>query len=288
MSASKVVLVTGCSSGVGLSLAVQLARSGHRVYASLRDVSKSAELKAASEAAGVAVEIIALDVTEDKSVEDGVASVLQKEGKIDILVNNAGAALFRPTEQASMKEIQQCFETNFFGSVRVTKAVLPHMRKAKSGRIINVSSVGGLIGQPFNDIYCAAKFALDGWSESLAATLIDYNVHVVVVNPGGISSAFAQNAMKVLAHGGGPVQNEDYKPTFDAYMKNRTERIKTPGIFQTSEQVASVIQEAIEAPKPHFRYITSEWARRFVALKVADDEDGDKLIAKTRSEVLGL
>jgi len=265
-----------------------LAKSGHKVYASMRDVSKATELQAAAQAASVSIEVISLDVTEDKSVDEGIAAVLKKEGKLDVLVNNAGAALFRPTEQASMKEVQQCFDTNFFGAVRVTKAVLPHMRTAKSGRIINISSVGGLIGQPFNDIYCAAKFALDGWSESLAATLVDYNVHVCVVNPGGISSAFTQNAMKVLAQGGGPVQNEDYKLTFDAYMANRAERMKTPGIFQTSEQVAAVIKEAIDAPKPHFRYVTSEWARNFVSFKITNDEHGDELIAKTRREVLGL
>eukprot|EP00656_Telonema_subtile_P011377 TRINITY_DN15612_c0_g1_i1.p1 TRINITY_DN15612_c0_g1~~TRINITY_DN15612_c0_g1_i1.p1 ORF type:complete len:247 (-),score=60.16 TRINITY_DN15612_c0_g1_i1:52-792(-) len=197
MAALPVALITGTNSGVGLALAVKLA-ANHRVFAGMRGVTeaKRADLDAATTAANVQenVTVLELDVCSDASVQSAVESMLeQTEGRCDILVNNAGYSVVGSVEMVSMEDATAQFDTNFFGVIRCQKAVLPAMRQQKSGKIINVSSVGGVWGQPFNDVYCASKFALEGMSESQAALFRTFGVRVTCVQPGAIKTAFVTN-----------------------------------------------------------------------------------------------
>ena len=162
----KVIVITGTSTGLGLALAVQLAARGHRVYATMRNLDKRTALDAAAAAAGVSLNVSRLDVQDAASVDTAIGAILAAEGHIDTLINNAGGGFVRATEQASEAQIAQVLDLNLMGTIRCTKAVLPAMRKARSGHVINISSVGGLVGQPFNEIYCAAKFAVEGYTES--------------------------------------------------------------------------------------------------------------------------
>lgn len=156
----KVILVTGTSSGLGIDIAIQLAAQGHKIFATMRNTDKKIALLEAAEKAQVSLPIKQLDVQNTDSVQRCVEQIIEQEGRIDVLINNAGAGFVRTTEQATEEEIEWVMDVNFKGVVRCIKAVLPHMRQARSGHVINISSVGGLIGQPFNEFYCAAKFAV--------------------------------------------------------------------------------------------------------------------------------
>ena len=155
----KVIIVTGTSSGLGLSLAIKLAKEGHCVYATMRHLTKQTTLVDAAKAHAVSLHIKQLDVQDTASVKQCISEIIKEQGRIDCLINNAGMGFIKSTEQATEAEIQQIMDINFMGVVRCIKEVLPHMRKAKHGHIINISSVGGLVGQPLNEIYCASKFA---------------------------------------------------------------------------------------------------------------------------------
>ncbi len=181
---TSVAVITGTSSGFGLLAAIELARRGLRVFASMRDLGKSATLDAAAREAGVGLEKIALDVTSESSIAAAVREVHDRAGRLDVLVNNAGFGMGGAFEDLSMAELREQFETNFFGTCAVTKAVLPGMRERKSGRVVNVSSISGLVGAPGTSAYCASKFALEGWSESLRHELRPFGVRIVLVEPG--------------------------------------------------------------------------------------------------------
>jgi len=182
----RVVLITGCSSGIGLDTAVAAAGVGFRVVATMRDPDKGdALLKAASEV-GVAVDVRRLDVTDTASIDACLAEVVSQYGRLDAVVNNAGGAnSFATVETATMAEYRANLEVNFFGVVAVTRAALPHLR-ASAGRVVTVGSTRGLIGQPFNEGYSAAKFAVEGFFESLAPTVAEFGVSVVIVEPGPV------------------------------------------------------------------------------------------------------
>jgi len=158
----KVVLITGTSTGLGLATSILFAKKGFKVYATMRNLAKKDLLLEAAKNANVEVQIEQLDVTDMSSINTCVEKIIETEGQIDMLINNAGAGFVRTTEQATEEEILWVTDVNYHGVVRCTKAVIPYMRKARSGHIINITSVGGLVGQPFNELYCAAKFAVDG------------------------------------------------------------------------------------------------------------------------------
>ncbi len=285
---SKIVLITGTSSGVGLSTAVLLAKKGYKVYASMRDISKKDGLLKEASAANVSVEVIQLDVQNMEEVKSSVKSIIEKEDRIDILVNNAGAGFVGTVEQADMAEIENTMDVNFYGPIRCIKAVLPYMRAQKSGHIINISSVGGLVGQPLNEIYCAAKFALEGLTESIAIYLKPYfGVNISLIEPGGITTEFANNVFNYIEEKGG-LQKGDYEPVIDDYMNYRatfTDEMKAKA-FQTGEDVAEVILKCIEDESPALRYLSSENAAKFTYLKSGLDPDGSKLQSIIRKNIL--
>ncbi len=194
---ARVVVITGASSGFGLLASVELARRGLRVFASMRDVGKAGALADAARAAGVTVETIALDVTRADSIAAAVAEVRARAGRIDVLVNNAGIALGGFLEDVDMDELREQFETNFFGLVAMTKAVVPDMRARRSGRIINISSISGRLANPGTSSYCASKFAVEGLSESLRLELLPFGVHVVLVEPGSFKTDIFEKNRRV-------------------------------------------------------------------------------------------
>jgi NAD(P)-dependent dehydrogenase (short-subunit alcohol dehydrogenase family) len=273
---SKVVLITGTSSGLGISLSVKAAQAGHKVYATMRNLSKRSTLDEAAKQAGVSLNILPLDVQENETVTAAVDKITGQEGRIDTLINNAGAGFVRTTEQANLDEVNWVMDVNFTGVVRCTKAVMPHMRKARSGHIINISSVGGLVGQPFNEIYCAAKFAVEGYTESLASYVTpNFGIHFTSIEPGGIESDFAANVMKQVASSGGMLEDE-YLPILQRYIGGARDRQGGGDIYQTCDQVADVIMQSVESEDPPIRARTSKWGEDFTRLKTELDPTGKK------------
>ncbi|RVW02097.1 SDR family NAD(P)-dependent oxidoreductase [Rhodococcus xishaensis] len=256
---SKTVLITGTSSGIGLATAVAAAQSGWHVVATMRDTTKATALLAAAEQAGVSVDVRALDVTDPASVAECLAGL----DRLDALVNNAGAGHLGTLEQESLDDVRAVMEVNFFGVLTVTKAALPLLRVSK-GRVVTVTSVGGVVGQPFNEAYCAAKFAVEGFMESLAPVAATVGVAISVVEPGAVASEFVSNVgvIDAVIEQAGP-----YAPALTAYLAH------TSGVFanaQTPQDVAGQLVEVLAAERPAFRVLTSDAARAFAGVKLAD------------------
>jgi NAD(P)-dependent dehydrogenase (short-subunit alcohol dehydrogenase family) len=186
----KIAVLTGSSSGFGLLTSVELAKAGFRVIATMRDVSRRERLEKAAAAAGVSdkIDVRALDVTNFDAMPDFVDGVVRDYGRIDVLVNNAGFAVAGFAEDIQLEELRQQFETNFFGAVAMTKAVLPTMRRQHSGHIIQISSIAGLHGSVTVSSYSASKHALEGWSESLRLEVNSLGIKVVLVEPGAFQT----------------------------------------------------------------------------------------------------
>ena len=284
------ILITGASSGLGVSLAVMSAKAGLKVYATMRDIDKQEALIAAASDAGVSLNVLQLDVTDTHSIAQCVDTIINNDGKIDVLINNAGAGFVRTTEQATEQDIQWVMDVNFMGVVRCTKAVLPHMRAASAGRIINISSIGGLVGQPFNEIYCAAKFAVEGYTESLACYVGPaFGIHFTAIEPGGISSEFARNVMSHMAATGG-ILDDPYKPILEKYLGTARARAANPGepaMYQTPDEVSAIIMDCLHSDVPPVRMRTSEWSNKFCHLKTQADPDGKKLQSEVIESMLG-
>ena len=277
---ARVALITGTSSGIGLDTAIQLAQAGFHTVATLRDTAKAGALQERARAAGVSLEVRALDVQSDASVSTCVKEVLERHGHIDVLVNNAGAGFLGTMEQTSMEALRQVMEVNFFGVWRMTQAVFPAMRAAKSGRIITVTSVGGLLGQPFNDAYCAAKFACEGFLESLAPVAKRLGIHLSNIEPGPVNTEFV-NSVKAKLSGQPSPGDELYQPMLASYMAGSANVYK---MAQTGEDIAKVIIEAATTPTPHFRYATSELVRGLGSRKYTD-LTGDSIVTMMGSRL---
>lgn len=285
---SKVILITGASTGIGFETALLLAGEGHRVYASMRNPEAGNLLSKEAEKRNVSVTILRLDVQDELSISNCISKILESEKTIDILINNAGSGFIRTMEQATMEEIHQVMDVNFYGVIRCSKAVLPLMRKQNSGHIINISSVGGLVGQPINEIYCAAKFALEGLTESIASYMKPYfGINVSLIEPGGVITEFANSLTKYFESTGG-VKDDDYKPVVQTYMDYRatfTDEVKER-VFQKPDQIAAVILKCINDPEPKLRYLTSEAAAAFTKLKSGLDPDGEGIKSQVRKGIL--
>ncbi|MEU1231844.1 SDR family NAD(P)-dependent oxidoreductase [Streptomyces sp. NPDC005828] len=278
MASEKTVLITGTSSGIGLAAAVAAAQAGWTAIATMRDTGKAeALLKAAAEhAVADRIQIKRLDVADADSIAACLDEVIAEHGRLDALVNNAGAARVGTIEQMSLDDVRATMEVNFFGVVSTTRAALPHLR-ASRGRVITVTSVGGAVGQPFNEAYCAAKFAVEGFMQSLAPVADTVGVDVTVVEPGAVASEFVSNLgldVPALLAAAGP-----YAPALQAYIA-RTQ--KSFGNAQTPFEAAAPIIEALTADRPPFRVQTSDWAREFVGTTLTD-LDGSAVQTLTRA-----
>ncbi|WLR42046.1 SDR family oxidoreductase [Bacillus carboniphilus] len=268
----QIALITGTSTGLGFALTEKLAKEGWKVYATMRNVQKGTDvLNLKNE--GLDIELLQLDVQSQQSIDEAVNTIINQEGQIDLLINNAGIGFIKNTEQATEEEVQNVFDINTFGQIRCTKAVLPFMREKKAGRIVSVSSVGGLVGQPLNEIYCASKFALEGYYESLATYVTPYfGVEFMIVEPGGISSEFTTNILsKVESEGGLP--KDDYAPVLNDYLGSREGR-NNDGVFQTPEEVAGVVLEQLNKDQLSLRVRTSPWAEELCNYKTSTDPTG--------------
>jgi NAD(P)-dependent dehydrogenase (short-subunit alcohol dehydrogenase family) len=269
-----VALVTGTSSGMGLHTAVELARRGHAVVATMRDTGRSTALTDAAAEAGVEVDVRGLDVTDHEGARACVDAVLADHGRIDVLVNNAGRGAVATAEQLSLDEIRDQLEVNYLGPVALTKLVLPHMRSAGSGTVLTVTSVGGAVGQPFADAYCGAKFAVEGFMQSLAVVMLAHGVHVSVIEPAAVGSAFVANAARPASDPADP-----YAAQLDAYLA------RSAGAFanaQSSRDASVSIADAATSAEHRFRWQTSEGATAFVGMSLADT-DGSRVLGVTRS-----
>ncbi|MBL1075215.1 SDR family NAD(P)-dependent oxidoreductase [Nocardia sp. 2] len=254
----RVVLITGTSTGIGLAVAAAAVAAGYRTVATLRNPARGEAVRATG------ADVRQLDVTDPKSVADCVSGVVADYGRLDAVINNAGASVLGTVENLDMSDIRRALEVNFFGVVEVTRTAMPHLR-ASGGRVVTVTSVGGVVGQPFNEAYCAAKFAVEGFMESLAPVAATVGVGVAVVEPGAVTTEFVANAgidpARAIAEAG------PYAPALRAYI-DRTLGAYTAG--QTAEDVAAVIMRALTAEPIVFRWQTSDWARDFVGAKLGD------------------
>jgi NAD(P)-dependent dehydrogenase (short-subunit alcohol dehydrogenase family) len=288
----KTILVTGASSGLGMAIAVMAAKAGHLVIATMRNLDKRAGLDAAAAHAGIDLAVMALDVQDTASVNACLAGVMADYGRIDVLIANAGMGFVRTTEQATEADIAGVMDVNFMGVVRCVKAVLPHMRAARAGHVIAISSVGGLVGQPFNEVYCASKFAVEGYIESLASYAGPaFGIGFTVVEPGGIVSDFAKSALQHYTATGGMIE-DDYLPLIQKYLGGQAARVASAtaageAIYQTADQVAAVVLGCIGASPVPVRLRTSGWATAFCGLKTGLDPDGTKLQAQVVAQMLG-
>ena len=273
MSAPLAVLITGCSSGIGRATALEAARRGHRVYASARDRAGLEELAGLS-----GMGALPLDVTDPESIRRAVEAASARTGRIDALVNNAGYAQYGSAEDISPEEWRRQFDVNFFGAVEVTRAVLPAMRKASAGTIVNVSSVAGKIAIPFSAPYSASKHALEAFSDALRVEVAPFGIRVVVVEPGPISSRYMERARKEVAR-----MIESPGP-YSAFYKDAERAMETD--FQAGvlppETVARVIVDAIESPRPKTRYRVGKMAKIFIPLRrLLSDRSFDRRMKKT-------
>ncbi|MFE3548585.1 SDR family oxidoreductase [Streptomyces kronopolitis] len=271
----KVVLVTGTSSGIGLAAAVAAAQAGWQVVATLRDPSRAGALRTAAAEAGVELDVRQLDVTDEASVATAISGVLADHGRLDAVINNAGAGHLGTLENESVDEVRTVMEVNFFGVLHVSKAALPHLR-ATGGRLITVTSVGGVVGQPFNEAYCAAKFAVEGYMESLAPVAAATGVSVSVVEPGAVATEFVNNIgldIQAEVDAAGP-----YAKPLQAYLERTTAQFLNGA--QTPAEAAETVLEALTADRPAFRLQTSDWARGFTGTKLTD-LDGSAVVGLT-------
>ena len=274
----KVVLITGTSTGLGLKTSLAFAKKGYKVYATMRNLEKSDILEKEAKEQNADIIIKQLDVSDPVSIKQCVDEIVEKEGKIDILINNAGAGFIRASEQASDEELFKVTDVNYFGVVRCTNAVLPVMRAHKSGHIINVCSVGGLVGQAFNELYCAAKFAVEGYTEAMASYITPlFGIKFTILEPGGIPTEFANNVKKIVK----PIGPHDavYDPIFTDFINKRQKMLRDlkDTIYQPAEVVAEKIIECVEMENPPLRTRTSPWSNEFCELKTNADPDGLKL-----------
>ena len=238
MSQEKVALVTGVSSGIGRAIAGLLPRAGFRVFGTARG---NGVVKRGLED----VELVHVDVRDEKSVHSGVETVLEKAGRIDALINNAGYTLIGSLEETTIDEAKQLFETNFFGVLRMTQAVLRAMREQLSGRVINIGSVVGFVPAPYQGIYCASKHALEGYSESLDHEVRQFGIRVSVIEPSFTRTNIAQNGQII----GNPLETYSHGRTRIA--KTVAENIAKGG---TALGVAEVVLKALTSSSPQLRY----------------------------------
>ncbi len=257
-------LVTGASSGIGLATAVTLANSGYTVTATVRSLDSADALRQAAKEAKAEVAIVELDVTEQQSVDAVVDGVLARHGQIDVLVNNAGRGRVGTTERIGDDDLQATLDVNLIGVWRMTRAVLPHMRARGSGHIVTVTSIGGVVAQPFSDAYCAAKFAVEGMMESLAPVAAEFGIAVSVIEPGAVATNFVQN-VDGLAAVGDP--EDPYLPLMQTYLANMAAVFEQA---QSPQEVADVVLAALTDNSPALRYQTSASVTERAAIKLSD------------------
>jgi NAD(P)-dependent dehydrogenase (short-subunit alcohol dehydrogenase family) len=276
-SDNKVAVVTGSSSGIGYETSMMLASNGFLTYATVRNLNKGENIKSNAGKENLPVRITQLDVTDELSINNAVQAILSETGRLDVLVNNAGYVLEGAFEHLSMDELKGQYETNVFGLIRTTQAVLPIMRKQKSGTIVNISSVAGKFGYPGGSAYVSTKFAVEGLSESMAYELEPFGIKVIIIEPGVINTNIFSSVVvaKKSKDPNSPYTEITQKmaSAFEEMMKNAS----------SPEVVAKVVLEAITNDNPSLRYLAGKDAETWLnAKRNMTDEKFYKMMKQNR------
>ena len=252
-----VALITGGSSGIGEATARELKRRGFTVYAAARRVEQMRPLEAEG------IHILPLDVTDEASIQSCVAAILDREGRIDVLVNNAGYGSYGAVEDVPIEEARRQFDVNIFGLARLTQLIVPTMRENRSGKIVNITSIGGKIYTPFGAWYHATKHALEGWSDSLRIELAPFNVDVIIVEPGGIKTPWGKIAVDHLraTSGSGAYATAVAKAADGMAELYGGKRLSDPSV------IAATIARAVTARRPLTRYAAGYMAKTVLFLR---------------------
>jgi NAD(P)-dependent dehydrogenase (short-subunit alcohol dehydrogenase family) len=263
-----VAVVTGSSSGIGFEIALMLARNGFQTYATMRNLAKSENIKSIASKENLPIYIEQLDVTDNKSVTNAIQAIVSKADRIDVLVNNAGYALTGAFEDLAIEEIKTQYETNLFGLIRTTQAVLPIMRKQKSGTIVNISSGAGRFGYPGGSAYVSTKFAVEGLSESMTYELEPFGIKVILIEPGVIKTNIA-NGMVIAKKTQNP--NSPYSQIMQKMstsFEHMLENASSPDL------VAKVVLQAVTSENPSLRYLAGKDVEMWIESKrnMSDDE----------------
>ncbi len=257
---NKVAIITGASRGIGKEITLSLSKRGYTVYATMRDPQPM----------NGEILVKQMDVTDNHSIKRCVTEVLEQEGRIDLLVNNAGYGLFGIVEQVDIEDVKQQFDVNVYGVIRTMQAVIPVMRKQKSGRIINMSSISGIVSNVCLGIYSGTKHAVEAISASVAATVFPWNIKVSLIEPGPVSTEFAMNVTHKVESG----NDDPYAAFVEDYRNTFNERIAEG---QNPADIAELVVRVAEEDNPHFRYQTS---KRLVDLsgKFINDTTGNSML----------
>jgi len=251
----KVILVTGASAGIGKECSLALINRGHVVYGAARRVDQMKDLVAAG---GHALQ---MDITKEKDIVQGIERILKEHGRVDVLVNNAGYGEYGPIEDVSIDAARRQFDVNIFGLARITKEVIPHMRQAGKGTIINMSSMAGKVYAPYFGWYQASKHALEGWSDCLRLELNPFNIKVVIIEPGVIRTDFTDIALPPMVERskGGPYEKSVYK-----FVQAWSEMEQGGSPVSV---IADVVVKASESSNPQRRYVAGKIARELMFVR---------------------
>jgi NAD(P)-dependent dehydrogenase (short-subunit alcohol dehydrogenase family) len=268
VSDQKTAVITGTSSGIGYEIALTMARNAFLTFATMRNLEKGRSLKSIAEREKLPLKLVQLDVTDERSVNNAIQSITTEANRVDVLVNNAGYALGGPFEDLAIDEIKAQYETNLFGLIRTTQAVLPIMRRQKSGTIVNISSGAGRLGYPGGSAYVSTKFAVEGLSESMSYELEPFGIKVVLVEPGFIKTNFAQTM--VIAK-----KSQDPNSPYSQMMQktaSTSSRLAENG--SRPDLVAKVVLNAVTTQNPNLRYLVGKDVEEWVRTKnsVTDEE----------------
>jgi NAD(P)-dependent dehydrogenase (short-subunit alcohol dehydrogenase family) len=274
----RVALITGTSSGIGLATAVRLACDGWRVVATMRNLARAEQLRDRLVSCNASADVRQLDITSDWSVGGCLTGVVNDYGRLDALVNNAAVGHVGTLETDTLEDFRQVIETNLIGTARVTRAALPHLR-ATAGHLLTISSVGAILGQPFNEAYCASKAGIEAMLEALAPLARLVGVRVSVVEPGGVATEFSANSSGPTVPAA--VSAGPYTAALQRYLMNIA---AAPLKGQDPYEVAAVVSRVLREEQPAFRNQTSSWARDMVSLKLSD-LSGESVQARTRTWV---
>ena len=271
----KVAVVTGSSTGIGYETSLILARNGFLTYATMRNLNKSENIKSIASKENLPIQIKQLDVTDDVSVTNAIQPISSEAGRIDVLVNNAGYGLNGAFEDLAMDEIKAQYETNVFGLIRTTQAVLPIMRRQKSGTIVNISSGAGRFGFPSGSAYVSTKFAVEGLSESISYELEPFGIKVVIVEPGVIRTNFG-NGLVVAKKSQDP--NSPYSQMMKKIAHSFEELMKNSS---SPDLVANVVLNAVKDENPNLRYLAGNDVEQWLGAKRnMSDEEFHKMMAQ--------
>lgn len=279
---SKVVLITGCSSGIGLETAIECAKEGHTVFASMRNLSKSSDLEKRMKKENLEnITIIQLDVSDSGAIADTVASIVRKTEKIDVLFNNAGFMIMGSLEDLTLNEIRVQINTDLMGPIHLTKLVLPHMKHGdEPGIIINMSSVAGKVGFGLSTPYCTSKFGIEGFTDSLRRELALRNVKVCLIEAGLVHTKFFDNMSRAEKS-----FNSDYAAETEM-MEGMINHIKTLENWSLPNNVAKKVIEIINTGAEKCKYVVGDDAQYLID-KVNSSNDDCETIDKAIMEIMG-